>query len=247
MSREWILLRGLAREQAHWGAFIPALTQIDSSAHIQAIDLPGAGKYHRLSSPTTITGIAEFVHSHFHANKPQQRVLVAISLGGMVAAEIARLYPQEIDGLVLMNTSFRNLSPFYQRLRPEALMQMYKAGSAKTANERELAIMNMVSNRPDRETFLQEWVDIAQARPVTPINFAKQMWAAATYSVDMKKPSVPVLVLTSQADHMVNPLCSRKLAEEWEAPLEIHPHAGHELAFDAPEWVAEQIRNYFVK
>ena len=44
-------------------------------------------------------------------------VLVALSLGGMVALRWACLHPHEIAGCVLVNSSVRGLAPFWQRLR----------------------------------------------------------------------------------------------------------------------------------
>ena len=53
----WILLRGLTREQGHWGTF-PALLRVAlgpaSGSSIVPIDLPGNGVLNALQSPTHI-------------------------------------------------------------------------------------------------------------------------------------------------------------------------------------------------
>lgn len=249
MSRQWVLIRGLTREQGHWGKFKDMLQEQDPESEVLCIDLPGCGEYHRLSSPFTMDGIAEFIHSHFKGERPKQRYVLAISLGGMVAVELARLYPDSMDALVIMNSSFKNLSPMYHRLQLEALQYFYRGLMASNNEERESAVLDMVSNLPsdskEREKILKDWVDIAIKRPVTKINFLKQIFAAAMYNLPLEKPAFPVLILTSYADRMVDPRCSQKLAEQWQAPLIAHTTAGHELCLDEPQWVIDKVKKHF--
>ncbi len=245
VSREWVLLRGLAREQGHWGPFKELLKQAEPHSQVTCIDLPGCGAYHRLSCPHKVSAIAEFVQSHLKGPRPQQRILVAISLGGMIATELVRQNPTGFDGLVIINSSFKNLSPFYHRLQIRAWQHLFKAIIAKNEYDKELAIAHMVSSRADKEQLALDWTMIAQDRPVSPINFMKQLVAAARYEAPTEPLGVPTLVMTSDGDQMVHPDCSRKIAQTWNAPLEVHPSAGHELCLDAPDWVIEKIKAHF--
>lgn len=247
-ARQWVLLRGLAREQGHWGEFKTLLAQTDTEADITCIDSPGCGQYHRLSSPHKIEGIAEFIHSHLKGTKPQKRFIFAISLGGMVAVELLRQYPDSFDGLVIANSSFRNLSPLHHRLQIEGLWHLCRAalaGNDLVAKER--AILRMVSGRGDKDQIAEAWAQIAKRHPVSSKNFFKQLFAAATYNLPTSKPSVPVLVLSSHGDHMVNSECSQKLAAKWQAPIELHPNAGHEICLDDPQWVVDQMMGFVDK
>ena len=54
----WVLLRGLTREAAHWGEFVPAL-QARSSAPVICLDLPGAGLRHRDTSPARLEALTD--------------------------------------------------------------------------------------------------------------------------------------------------------------------------------------------
>lgn len=245
MKKQWILLRGLAREQGHWGEFKDQLQKQYPQDEVLGVDLPGAGEFHRLSSPLSVEGLAEFVHSQLKGRLGPEAYLVAISLGGMVAVEMVRLYPKEFKGLVLINSSFKNLSPIHHRLQLEALPHMYRALTATDHRTREQAVLDMVSNREDRYEVLNEWVRIAEERPVSALNALKQLVAAGLYEAPLQKPDLPVVLLTSYGDRMVDPRCSQKLAEQWKVPLEIHRGGGHELCFDDPQWVIEQIKKYF--
>lgn len=240
MSRQWVLVRGLARDQRHWGEFKNILKQKDPSAEVICIDAPGFGDYNRLSSPTSIESIAEFIYSHFKEPKPKERYLIGISLGGMVTTELARLYPESIDGTILINTSFGNFSPIYHRLQLDGLTHLLKMMSSRSLEERELAVVNMISNSQNKSELVKEWVQYAEEKPIKPFNFFKQLFAAATYRAPYNKPDCPFWILTSEGDRMVNSSCSKTIAQRWSVPIEIHPSAGHELTYDDPHWVAEQ-------
>jgi len=245
VKRQWVLLRGLAREQGHWGEFKTRLEAADPASEVLTPDLPGCGIYHRLSCPHKISGLAEFVHSHLKNPKPAERYLVAISLGGMIASELLRLYPHSFDGLVVINTSFKNLSPVHHRLQMKAMWHLLRAATAGSELDREKAVLEMVSNRPDKNDVAREWAALAKEHPVSAANFVKQLIAAMRYELPEEKPQIPVLVLTSDGDRMVNSECSKKLAQTWGTLLEVHPSAGHELCLDDPEWVVQRLQRFF--
>ena len=114
----WILLRGLMREQRHWGRFPGQLLEALPGAAIITPDLPGNGVHHRLASPTTVADMVEFCRLELQARGLQPPYsLLALSLGGMVAVEWASRHPGELACAVLINTSMRPYSRFHQRLR----------------------------------------------------------------------------------------------------------------------------------
>jgi pimeloyl-ACP methyl ester carboxylesterase len=120
----WVLLRGLTREARHWGDFADQLARaLQGSAQetiqVLALDLPGNGVFHKEASPTSVTAMADFARAQLLVRGlPPPYHLVAMSLGGMVAADWVRRYPDEVDRLVLINTSMRPLGSVTERLRP---------------------------------------------------------------------------------------------------------------------------------
>ena len=56
-----------------------------------------------------------------------------------------------------------------------------------------------------------------------------------------------MLLLQSLGDHLVNPVCSTRIAGHWRWPLVSHPTAGHDLTLDDGEWVIAQIRAWLEK
>ena len=62
----WLLLRGLVREQRHWGTF-PALLAEGTRSRVLTLDLPGVGTERGRKSPTTIPGIVDDIRARFLA------------------------------------------------------------------------------------------------------------------------------------------------------------------------------------
>lgn len=244
-QRQWVLIRGLGREGEHCAEFMEKLRKADPQAEVKCVELPGTGEHYKLSSPMSIEAIAEFVQMQLKNDPCDERYIIAISLGGMVLTALLQAYPQIARGAVFTNTSFANLSPFYHRLQLEALTHMYRAATAANGEERERAILDMVSNRPDRHNYIQAWAGIALKRPVSGINFFKQLFAAATYTLSARKPELPMLVLVSAQDRMVKPECSVKFSDFWKLPRESHPTAGHEMWLDDSDWVIEKTMAFF--
>jgi len=65
--------------------------------------------------------------------------------------------------------------------------------------------------------------------------------AAARYRAPPPPPPVPTLLLASTHDRLVRCACSRALARAWRCALVEHPHAGHDLPLDDPQWVVQQV------
>lgn len=244
MTARWILLRGLAREAGHWGRFAGMLER-RSGAPVEAIDLPGTGRHHRTPSPWQVAAIAERVRRE--AAWGPLPVVVAMSLGAMVAIEWSRQAPDELAGCVLVNASVGGISPFWGRLRPRnypAVVRLLLPGLSPLA--REERVLRMTSARPaQHEGVPQAWAQLARARPVSPANACRQLWAAARYRASEAGPPVPLLVLASAGDRLVSADCSRRLASAWQAPLRLHPSAGHDLPLDDPDWVADEIAGWW--
>jgi pimeloyl-ACP methyl ester carboxylesterase len=238
----WVLLRGLARESRHWGGFISTLrAAVPPGDAVVSLDLPGNGRLWRERSPATVQAMAEAARAQLHRRRQDTpAVLVALSLGGMVALQWAARHPESVAGCVLINSSLRGLAPFWRRLRPPALLRLLAlAAPGSTALARERRILQLTSNLPVDDGLAAAWADHARTAPVSRANMVRQLFAAARFRLQ-QPPSVPVLLLASRQDRIASVLCSRAMAQAWDAPLREHPNAGHDLALDDPEWVAEQ-------
>ncbi|MFS2033000.1 alpha/beta fold hydrolase [Polaromonas sp. CT11-55] len=247
----WVLLRGLTREARHWGDFAERLARTlpgsaSAATRVLALDLPGNGVFHREASPATVGAMADFARAHLLARGlAPPYSLVAMSLGAMVAADWAHRYPQEIERLVLINTSMRPLGRASERLRPGNWLPLaLVAARWSDAKYAERVIHRITCNRTtSMEQDIAAWTRIRQDAPVSLANAWHQLKAAAAFSTAAPLAR-PTLVLSSAADHLVHPRCSARLAQAWQAAHHEHPWAGHDLPHDDADWVCRRIAGW---
>jgi pimeloyl-ACP methyl ester carboxylesterase len=242
----WILLRGLGREAAHWGAFLDELQQTFPQATIHTLDLPGSGRLHRQTSPSQIEKLVDCARQQAESEGllNQPAILLGLSLGGMVAWQWLFQYPQDVTAAVLINSSFASLNRFYQRLRWQSYSKLAGIITAQSDAERERRILALVSNQDEqaRGVLTRQWTAIRQQRPMSASNEINQILAAARFKPKPEKPEQPVLLLNSLGDRLVSPDCSATISRHYHLPLLTHPSAGHDLPNDASEWVTQQLR-----
>jgi pimeloyl-ACP methyl ester carboxylesterase len=242
----WILLRGWTREARHWGRFPGELAAALPGAKILAADLPGNGSLSEQRSPSSVPAIVEALRGSVPVERPLY--VLGLSLGGMVAMEWACRHPAEVAGCVLINTSVRPFSPFYRRLRAAnyaALVRLLLL--ERDVEAREARILALTSAAAPSATLVSDWARYAREFPVRRANALRQVMAAARYRAPLSPPSVPLLVLASRGDALVDWRCSEALARRWGAPLEVHASAGHDLALDDGAWVAERVAGWLAR
>lgn len=240
---DFYLIRGLGREGEHWGEFIDKLADQDFVNRVQTLDLPGSGKFNKISSPLQIGEYAEFLLTQIKpSNHPS--VILSISLGSMVSIEMVRRSPELFSHLFVVNTSFANLSPIHFRLQLEALKSFSKIIFMKDIKAREMKVLKLTSNNEKVwKGLVDRWTEIAEKRPISMMNFFRQLIAAATYQVADEAPPCPVTIVCSRKDRMVHYTCSEKLGKLWHLPVVIHEDAGHDIAIDAPEWLIQTVND----
>lgn len=243
----WVLLRGLIREARHWEG-LPEQLAVALQEPVRALDLPGNGALWREASPTSIDGMVDALRRQLgnSGSSGPYRVL-AISLGGMVALRWAQRFPDEVQCLVMINSSLRGIAPFYQRLRPRQYPRLLTALLRSLGHEqRERLILRMTTRlQSDLPALAQRHARWQREAPVSKANMVRQLLAAARgFSPPQELPGLPALLLGSRSDEMVSWRCSEAMAERWGWPLELHPKAGHDLPLDDPDWVVERIRQW---
>lgn len=247
-GRRWVLLRGLVREQRHWQDFPEKLQQYFPDDEIVMHDFSGNGKRYREKSATSISGMVDDVRYALSTEAIETPVtIIALSLGGMVAAEWMSQYPDECAGAVLISTSMKGLNPIHQRLLPAVYPTIIRSllipESRETKEGRILKLVSNIAVRDSvrREELISDWVAYAREYPVSSMNGLRQLLAAARFQAPEQAPEMPVLVLRSLADHMVSPECSATLAKHWRATLETHQISGHDIPLDDADWVCRKI------
>lgn len=243
----WIFLRGLMREARHWGDFPATFCRALPDADVLTPNLPGNGRLNRMASPVRVADMADYCRAELLAQGVRPPYfLLAMSLGAMVAADWAARHPDELRGCVLINTSLRPFSPFFHRLRPQtypAVLKLALLGGSAAAWEQ--TILALTSRRAgNAAALLAAWTAWRREHPVSRANAWRQLFAAGRYRAPAARPAPPLLLLASGQDRLVDPRCSRRLAQRWNAAYAEHPDAGHDLPLDDGAWVARQVRDW---
>lgn len=246
-STNWLFLRGLSREAAHWGTFPKEFEKQIAGAKVTAIDLPGNGQFWNEPTPLTLNELMEFVRAQWKKNPASSEPvhLFAMSLGAMTALQWMHRYPQEIAAAVFVNTSLRGFSPFFHRLSPGAYPSLIRLFLDRDARTREKGILDLTSQKTDwPEAELERREQIQKAHPVKKANAFRQIRAALSTVETKAAPSQPLLLLNSLGDLLVHPDCSKKIAHAWNVPIRRHAWAGHDLALDDPQWTLNAVNEW---
>ena len=243
----WLFLRGLTRERRHWGRFPAVFESANKGARVHCLDLPGSGTELLRDSPVSIHGIAEDVRVRWSELKKTFEgpwSCLAISLGGMVALDWAATHPGDFERAVVLCSSAANLSLPWERLNPFVIKGLLEAGLVRESFARERRILEMCTAlQTDPDRVAGEWASISSDSGRLRMTFIRQI-AAATRFFAPARLSCPALFLTSMNDRFTHPSCSFRLAKRYGAALRCHEKAGHELALDAPEWVASETKSW---
>lgn len=241
LPTQWIFLRGLSREQNHWGN-LPQRCSDELGWHCIHLDLPGFGSENTRLSPLTIPAIRRDLQARNPLKDNEPFGIIALSLGGMVALDWLTTEPQRITCAILINSSTADCPPYY-RLRPGNIWSILQSLGSRSIKQQERRILSMVSNLDDPGEHLADWYRIRQQRPVRKHNVIRQLLAAAHYRSPQKDEiaQTPVFI-ASRADRMVSWKCSERLANKYSAELILHDSAGHDLALDDPNWLLNRFK-----
>lgn len=245
----WLMLRGLVREQRHWMGFPDVFAGTVADAKVHCLDYAGIGTESHRGSPLSVPGIMEDVRQRWLELQERHEgpwSLFAVSLGAMVGLTWAQRYPQDFQRLVVCNTSLSNLSPFYHRFDWRGIKQIPPMLFSSDPLKRERAILTLVtSGRTDIEPIAQQFTDYALALPKFRETGLRQLQAASRLRLDSTL-AVPLLVLSALGDGLVSPKCPAAVARHFQAPLVTHPWGGHDLPLEDPQWVSDQVQHWLV-
>lgn len=97
-----VLLHGYLENQEMWQEFVPELS---SKYRVITIDLLGHGLTECLGYVHSMEDNADLVHELLSELRIRKAIVIGHSMGGYVALAFAELYPENIKGLVLLNST----------------------------------------------------------------------------------------------------------------------------------------------
>lgn len=245
-ARNWVWIRGLARHSGHWAYFEDSFRKKFPQDHIEMLDVRGNGNQSHAPSFLSIEENVRDLRARSQSLKSGPIHLLTISLGSMIGIRWADLFPKEIASLTVMNTSDGRHSMPYERLRPQNLKNIFSVLTHSRDHLLvETKIMEMIAHNisdPGKKEALAR--KFAETPPTSLGNVTKQLLAASLFRLPQKPPDLPVLILAGKGDRFVNPKCSERIAESWNAKVQWHETAGHDIPLEDPDWVNQQIEHF---
>jgi len=224
-----LLINGLGSDHLEWLHQFPAF---EARFRVVVFDNRGTGKTDVPPGPYTTAEMADDAASLLRALGTSRAHVLGVSLGGMIAQEVALRYPDLVDGLVLGCTGPGG--ELSVRPSPEAMA----AFALAKGQDREAELRRMLSflytdacirERPGEiEGFIRRRLD----HPTPPEGYLAQLSAAVTHDASsrLEKVRARTLVIAGDADRLVNWENSVRLAGRIPgAKLVVLPGAPHRL------------------
>jgi pimeloyl-ACP methyl ester carboxylesterase len=229
-----LLISGQAMTLATWWRTVPVLAE---SFRVLAFDHRGMGRSGHSPWAYTVAQMADDAAAVLDAAGVERAHVYGISLGGMVAQEVALRYPKRVQALVLGATTAGG--PGAVLARPEPLGFFIRAG-AMGHEEVEWAAVPYNYGEETRRHHGQRIVDdIARRLVDTPdaLGYVHQVAAAASHNTvgRLAEITAPTLVVHGERDIVIPPSNGRLLAQAIRgAELKLWPGAGHLFVTDEP-------------
>lgn len=242
-SHRILFVHGFPLDHHLWDGQAP----LGDVASLRAPDLPGFGGrapfgFH--SDETTVGHYAEALREEVIAWGDVPVVLVALSMGGYVAFECWRRFPEKISHLVLSDTRAEPDSP---EARPGRLAAVAQARKGQLAPLFEKMATDLVapSRRSDVSFRSRVLSVMSKSHPLGVEQALFAMMSRPDSRPDLAGIRVPTLVLVGEEDALTPPSAARVMSEGIPgARLVVVPGAGHLAPLEEPGAVNAAIREF---
>jgi 3-oxoadipate enol-lactonase len=229
-----LLIMGLGMNATGWWRTIPVL--VEAGFRVLAFDNRGVGRSERVPGPYTVAEMADDAASVLDEAGIEAAHVYGISLGGMIAQELALRHPARVRALVLGATTAggANLVPASEDVN--AFVRLRAQMTAEHAVWASVPINYAAGTRRHGGERIAE--DIAQRLrfPVEPEYYAAQLAAAHGHDARVEAIRAPTLVVHGDEDVLIPAANGERLAELIPgAELSMWRGAAHLYFTDEPE------------
>jgi pimeloyl-ACP methyl ester carboxylesterase len=232
---EVLLIGGLGMTAGDWWRTVPVLAR---SFRVITFDNRGVGRSDSAQPPSSVPQMADDAAAVIAASGVDSAYVYGVSLGGMVAQELALRHPDRVNGLVLGATTpggFLAAPP-----DPGVLAYFMRHGTMTSEQAAWAAVPHLYSRRTQAEHPERIAEDAARrlSGAVDPSVYKAQASAGMRHDARSRLGAIlaPTLVVHGEEDAVVPPANGRTLATHIpDAELHMWSHAGHVFTTDQPE------------
>jgi pimeloyl-ACP methyl ester carboxylesterase len=239
-----LLIQGMSATHLTWGR--PFLDELERSFDCIVFDNRGMGLSGEAELPFSIADMAADTVALLDALEIETAHVVGISMGGMIAQELALAHPERIRTLTI-GASYCG-GPNGTLMAPEDL-QMLGAAYASGEPEQVFRAMWEINLSPtfreDNSRFAA-FVEMGSALPAPHPVVLQQMRACGAHDTHERlgQISLPTLVIHGDADRLLGHGNGREIAARIPARLETLEGVGHMFWWEQPQRSAELIREH---
>jgi pimeloyl-ACP methyl ester carboxylesterase len=235
-----VLIRGLGRSGSYWGPLLPLLS---ARFRLLLIDNRGVGRSDAPRGPYATSDLADDVAHVMDAAGVERAHVFGMSLGGMIAQEVALRHGARVDRLVLGCTT-----PGGPKARKtERRAQLVMLAAALGWRTRLFPLLVSDASLRARPEIREEWLRLARVEPLRLRGFLGQAAAAQKHDAFDRLARIdrPTLVVTGDDDAIIPHENSRMIADAIPgATLKILPGARHDFTTDQPDASARAILEF---
>jgi 3-oxoadipate enol-lactonase len=241
-----LLIMGYGLYSGHWASLIPPLSR---EYRVIYFDNRGTGRSDKPDIPYTIKMMADDAKGLLDAIGIDSAHVFGISMGGMIAQELAVNYPDKVKSLILGCTFTGGAKAILPT--PEALAFLTNPEMAKLPVEEQARVMvpwlwtqEFIDRNPEA---VEMYVAITSKCPTPPHGYACQAQAIAFHDTYERLPQItaPTLVIVGSADRIIPAENSGILASRIaNAELVVLENAGHGFFIDAEAEAASRILDF---
>jgi 3-oxoadipate enol-lactonase len=239
-----LLIQGMAATHLAWGR--PFLDALEADFDCIVFDHRGMGRSARAELPFTIADLADDAFGLLDALEIGSAHVVGISMGGMVAQELALAHPERIRTMVI-GASYCG-GPGGTLMSPEDLQLLGDAWASGDPIQVYRAMWEINASptfRADESNFAA-FQAMAEALPAPAPVIMEQMRAAAKHDTSARLGSlnVPTMVIHGTADRLLKCSNGEQIAELMSLEPQLLEDVGHVFWWEQPERSAELIREH---
>ncbi len=240
-----LLIMGMSGTALHWGG--PFLQLLRRDFEVIVYDHRGVGASSRLEGPVTIVQMAEDALGLLDALEIESAHIMGISMGGMIAQELALAHPEAVRTLTL-GCSYCG-GPGSVRMSTDLARRLVKI---RLSGDREGAMRatweaNVSGALVDDPEAYAAYLAIGRRRAVAAVVIAAQTQAIIEHDTSerLSELAMPVLVIHGTEDQILPVQNGRLIASHIPGSrLEIFEGAGHLFFWEQPERAAGLVREH---
>jgi 3-oxoadipate enol-lactonase len=245
-SGPWVvLIQGLGLSSRFWFHMPRLLADDATSPHrVLLVDNRGTGKSDRPRGPYRMAHMADDVAAAIRAAGIGDAIVCGISMGGMIAQEVALRHPTLVRGLVLLATWAG--MPHVELPRPHALFSLLTLPLRRDASRGKTLARLLLPRAHLRRArdLMSAWPAAFAQERVDPWSFFAQVAAATLHTTGfrLKQITCPTVVVCGDEDVIMRVRNAEILAARIpNAQLQILPGVGHGIPMMDEQAIARAV------